>query len=222
MSANSISTSTTSRSDEPLRQAVRNVYAAMTADFGRQFRKQFDRVADPFAISENVWMRRLFDRIGNSEPGDVVDGYERCISERSPQMPNLVEISDAIRAVRNQRLLAAEQIMWASAPRVNGLSGIVDHLARNADGEIADESIALMREILKRPAPKNEDERNARLDKSITAHESMLESAPKRMNRSARKYCSVAGCGKDGRFTMSTFSIDDKTPWFCIEHWNAA
>ena len=212
-----ISTPTTSRFDD-LKQAVRGVFAAMKADFGAQFSRQFDRAADPMAISDNAWMRRLFQRIGDVDPRDVVDGYDRCITERKPYMPNLIDIADAVARIRRDRLRAAEQVAEAAAPRfTGGISGYVEHvLAPAAVGGWAQQHIGLMREILSRPEGSRQ-ERNERLDQALADHAELMAKAPPVRHRGEYCGCAVPGCPRPGSHTHSLGGAN--ATWFCANHW---
>lgn len=229
MALAAISIPTTSSSDLPaaprtaqvdeVKQAVRNVFAAMRLDFGAQFARQFDRIADPMAISENAWMRRLFQRIGDVEPGDVVDGYDRCVSERKPYMPTLLEIAECVARVRNERLRAAEQVAKATAPRFGGgIAGYVEHvLAPAAQDDWAKQHIGLMREVLQRPPARTREERAARLEQSLVDHAALMANAPPLCHRGQYHGCAVPGCPRPGTHTHSHGGLN--AVWFCIDHW---
>lgn len=206
--------------DDPVRAAVRSVFQAIKADFGGKFQRQFDRrEGSASELTENGWCWRLYERTKAFRPESVIDGYERAVKHHAPHMPILSEIADAARAIDNERTRTAEHIAEVAAPRVNGLAGYVEHLAAaNPDNTLALGCIETMREIVARDDAANTDERNARLDKAMKAHEQIMAMAPRVHHRGLPKVCPVPGCGQRGAIARTTHSDGETTEYFCAEH----
>jgi hypothetical protein len=205
-----------------MRSAVRSVFQAAKADWGVKFTKQFTKTGDPADLTENAWCWRLHDRTKDTRPDCVIDGYERAVREKAPYMPELVDIATATRAVFADSIRNEYAIKQASEPRIppgSGIAGYVAHLeAQNEGNDIAAGCIEIMREILTRPAPKDADERNTRLDKAISAHEKLMATAPRIRHRGMPKTCPVHDCGKPGQIAMTTHSESTDQVYFCAEH----
>lgn len=218
------STQTTARSEsDPIREAVRSVFQAAKADWGLKFTRQFSGDGKANSLTENAWCWRLYERTKDTRPACVIDGYERAVREHAPHMPSLVDIATAIRAVFADVLRNEYDIKQAATPRIpagSGIAGVVEHLAAQNEGNtVAEGCIAMMREILARPAAKTDDERNARLDRALSAHAKLLAMAPRVEHRGEAKQCPV--CGKPGRIAKTTHA-DSTTPYFCVEHFRNA
>lgn len=218
------STQTTVRSEpNPIRDAVRAVFQAAKADWGAKFSRQFTKTGDPSNLTENAWCWRLYERTKDTRPECVIDGYERAVREQAPHMPSLVDIATAIRAVFADSLRNEYDIKQASTPRIpvgSGIAGVVEHLAAQNEGNtVAEGCIAMMREILARPAAKTNEERNARVDRALSAHAKLLAMAPRVEHRGEAKQCPV--CGNPGRIAKTTHA-DSTTPYFCVEHFRNA
>jgi hypothetical protein len=219
MAQPAISIQTIDRS-EPLKAAIRHVFIAMRADFGQKFTRLFDRVASANAISANAWMWRLLERVDGCDPGDVLDGFDRCLRDRSPHMPVLAEIADAINAEKCDRMRIAEQIGRAAGPKfTGGVVGYVEQvLTPNAETPVAQRELAKIREILSRPPPKNREERNERLDRALAEHNALLAKLPRPAPRGEYKHCAVPGCANAGAFSRSVIGGG---AWFCTAHFRS-
>lgn len=207
-----------SPSSDPLKDAVRAVFSAAQMDYGTRFLSQFASDAE-----RNAWKHRFYRMVAGIDPSDVIDGYDRAAQECAPHVPGLREIVSAVHQLRANRLRNEYDIKQASTPRIpagSGIAGVVEHLAAQNEGNtVAEGCIEMMREILARPAEKTDEERNARLDRALSAHSKLLSMAPRVEHRGEAKQCPV--CGKPGRIAKTTHA-DSTTPYFCVEHFRNA
>lgn len=218
----SLHKTTTSHSDEARKQAVRNVFAAMSADFGSKFLRQFDPSATETAIKPAAWMRRLYARIGSSDVEAIIDGYDAATKDRAPYMPNLVEIATAVLAANSARIRAREEASKIEGPNfTGGIAGYVEHvLAPSAETKTAVDHIDEIRRIVERKAGQPE-----RLQEAVTRHDLLLVEAYKAghirpgPNVAGFDRCASIGCRRAG---AQSHDIRGAGPWYCREHWRAS
>ena len=214
---------------DPLKEAVQLLVAVFKSDFGDLWSRQFQPVAGEPQTSEQLlrlWKRRCYAKLRGVESAAIVDGYEQCVGERRPYMPNLVELTETIVTLDRTRKREREEIAAVSVPAprfTGGIAGYVTEvLEPNAESTVAQRELAKMRAILTRPAG-TKAEREARLAANVSAHESLLRGQRELGLLLERGYdrsqlrCAVTGCQRPG--TLSS-SINGGAVWYCREHFS--
>lgn len=212
---------------DPLKDAVQLLVAVFKSDFGDQWSRQFEPVAGEPQTAEQLlrlWKRRCYAKLRGVDSAAIVDGYEQCVAERRPYMPNLAELTETIVTLDRRRKHNREEIAAVSvpAPRFSGgLAGYVtDVLEPNAESSVAQRELAKMRAILDRPAGMKA-ERDARLAANVAAHEALLRGQRELGLLLERGYdrsqfrCAVTGCQRPGTLTSS---INGSAVWYCPAH----
>lgn len=201
-------------SGDALMDACKSIYSAMRLDFGERFMRQFSAKDDAKA-----WINRLFTRLHGVDSAVVVDGYGRAVDNHRPHLPSLDDIVSSVRELAGERTRHNERLEYANTPKLpagSGLAGYVEYLAAEADGDVAAGCLALMREILSRPAAATRDEQAQRLAKATAAHDKLLALVPIRPFAYGQRHeCGRTGCSRPGTISHST---KGEGPWFCAEH----
>ncbi len=210
-----------SRRSDPLHEAVRVLFSAMSADFGSQF-----SASVPTEKQADAWQWRCKSKLRGVDPAAVVDGYEQCVAERRPYMPNLAELAETIVTLDRRRKRERDEIAAVSVPAPRFTGGIAGYVAEvlepNAESSVAQRELAKMRAILTRPAGTNA-EREARLAAAVAAHEVLLRGQRELGLLLERGYdrsqlrCAVTGCQRPGTLTSS---INGGAVWYCPEHFS--
>lgn len=221
--ADAVSISTASTSD-PIRDGVLLLLSALNTDFGAdRFRQSLGGSFEDQETNLRFWKRRCYAKLRRVESASIVDGYEQCVAERRPYMPNLAELTETIISLDARRKKDQEEIAAVSAPVYTGgmANYVIEVLAPNAETSVAQRELARMRQILARPAGAN-PERDARLAVNVAAHEALLRNQRERkllrepqLDRTHLK-CAVANCQRVGTLTTS---ISGSAVWYCPEHY---
>lgn len=100
-------------SDDPLVRTIVSLMAAMSADFGVIFTKQF-----PNDEAVRQYKRRLYQKFRHGIITDLVDGYELFVGKCSkypPTIPELISCVESAKKVRLQNHRNQQEIEYLSA-----------------------------------------------------------------------------------------------------------
>jgi len=188
------------------------VFDAAGLDYGEQFTRQFGSEKE-----RNGWKYRLLQKIGNADPGCIVDGYEDASRERAPYMPALVDIAAAILRRHADAKQAREEISRIEAPRFSGLAGYIGRvLEPNAAGGVAARELAVMKRAISGPVAGDTGYMPAY---SAAYHEHVLSHLRGRIPAPDGAERCAAGCGRLGVLSRDRLG---RGPWYCAEHYDAA
>lgn len=209
-----ISHGTAQISDDPLAMAILSLVAVCKADFGEQWAKQFSNEEEL-----RMWKRRAYRQMKGFEPATVVDGYERAVKVKAPYMPSLNDIVMAVRGLGAERERERAALAYVNAPKLtpgSGIAGYVEFLDAQADGDLARGCIAMMREIFAKQPAKTEEEREQRMAKALSAHDTLIKMKPLIPRAyGERRECGKTGCDSPGTISHNTTG---EGPWFCAAH----
>lgn len=224
MAEHATSASTASTSD-PIRTGVLMLVGALSTDFGAdRFRQTLGTTVEEQERNLRLWKRRAYARLRRVDPTSIVDGYERCIRERRPYMPKLVELTETIVHLDGLRQhQAAETARLAGGVPKPEQAPSNPGDARSTPGaeiSVGLRELAKMGTTLARSEPRGL-EGNTRLEAAIHAHAALLARQRaqgvlrlRRVDPAALR-CAATGCPHLGTVSLS---ISGGGLWYCADH----